>query len=860
MTTINLGNIVGNTISGIASGLDSTKLVEELSALRKRPIDTLNLQIKTNQTKVTEYSSLNTNLNALKNSVNFLRNPTGVLSNFSNAFEYRSANLFSTTLSASSYLSVTADPGAQIGNSKIEIGSIAKTLEQRTGSFNTRSLSATTASSGSYFTAGTFEIGSGVTKEVTGTTLTGFQLASGDYSVEGSATGILTAAGIENFNVVGGSGGLVGLQGSISGITASYDNTANTTTLSFTKNGVVYTSNAITSDTSINAGANTGVASGAVITFTGNSGGVNETSFTLTLDEDIIIDDLQSNANSFATNLNSALSNQKIYQSRRINNFTNADVKAPLTGLTSSNVRFISDNFNTSNGQFGTIRDFQVQYSTGSNGIISVRVGDEIFRASNLGTTLNANLTLESTTSDKKIQINLGDAGVSANISTRENASSLEKALGYAFGTRELVDFTIVEGESLNDIVFNLNQKKSLTGLSASIVQVGDFDFRLSLKSATEGLDNSYQFFDAGGVLTNASITTTQSASNAIFSVDGVEIERSTNTIADVKENVTFTLRNVTPDYGEITADSIDVAINFDADLVTERIVAFLDSYNAFRVYEAKQNERDPATQKYKDTAILGGDTILKSLSDLLSIEINRIVDGTTDSNFRSLADIGITLNDFAGDETTIATNNILNYDESELKNAIANNFEKIREIFELKSTISSSNLVLSKSSNSITLNEFKLDIDTSRAVGQQVKLLNADGTDYLSGGQNVYLSLSAGIISGATGTPVAGLEFIYTGDGTDEISVSITQGIADKIYNIADDYLKDGGILEVTIDEIVASNEDFSSEVISLEDRLEDYVKRLRDQFAALEQAINSANSVLLLLEAQDNVRNARN
>ncbi len=860
MTTINLGNIVGNTISGIASGLQSSALIDDLSAIRKRPIDNLNLQITKNQTKITEYGKLNTNLNNLKNSVNFLRNPTGVLSNFSNAFEYRKANIFSTTLSSSSYLSVTADPGAQIGNSTIQIGSIARTLEQKSASFNSRSLTATTSATGAYFTAGTIEIGSGVVKEVTGATLTGFQLASGDYSVEGSATGILTAAGMQNFNVVGGSGGITSLQGSISGITANFDTIANTVTLSFTKNGVNYTSNAITADASINAGANTGVASGTVITFTGGAGGANETSFTLTLDEDVIIDDTQANANTFATNLNSALSSQKIFQSRRINNFTNADVKAPLTGLASTNIRFISDNFNTTNGQFGTIKDFQVQYSNGSDGIISVRIGDEIFRASGLGTTLNTNLTLESTTSDKRILINLADAGVSANISTRENASSLEKALGYAFGTRELVDFTIAEGESLNDIVFNLNQIRSRTGLSASVVQVGEFDFRLSLKSITEGLDNSYQFFDTGGVLTNASIATTQTASNAVFSIDGVEVERSTNTIADVIENVTFQLLNVTPNYDEISAESINVSINFDIDLVTERIVAFLDAYNAFRVYEAEQNERDPATQKYSETAILGGDTILKSLSDLLSIEINSIVEGTNDSNFRSLADIGITLNDFAGSEETIATNNILNYDESELKNAIANNFEKIREIFELRSTIDSSSLVLSKSSNSFTISDFKLDIDTSQDVGEQVKLLNADGTDYLVNGQNVYLSLSAGIISAPTGSPLAGLEFIYTGSGDEVISVSLTQGIADRIYNIADDYLKDDGILEVSIDQIVEANEGFSSEVISLEDRLEDYVERLRDQFAALEQAINSANSVLLLLEAQDNVRNARN
>ncbi len=853
MTTINFGNIVGNRVIGLSSGLDTETIISELTSIRQQPIDTLNDKITLNASKATQFSNLSTLLNSLKTTANYLRHPFGIGSRFSNIFEYRSVNLSSATLTASSYLNVTADPGALKGTSSIEIGQLAAALEQRSAAFTSRDTDATTAATGAYFTPGTFQIGSGIVNEVDGDTLSTFELGSSDYAKEGTLSGVL--ANSLSFNVVGGDGGKTTLQGAVSGFTGVLG--GSTATFSVSIGGTTYTSNAV-DVTQVTNVSHAGIQSGTAITFTADSGGLNETSFTITTASDIDIDATQANVNTFATNLDTAFDGVEIYQSRRIENFTDANVKSPLTGLTNSNIRFYSDSFGT-DGTFGEISGFTVQHSTGSDGVISVTINGETYRASGLGTTLNANITLQSTTTDKELRLNFGDAGISVAFSSEANGVSLERALDYAFGTRELVDITVASGDTLNDVVYAINSNAASTGLSASVLQISDFDFRFDLKANSEGIDNKYEIFDASNVLTTAALSTVTSAQDAEIRVDGIEITRSTNTITDVIENVTLELLAITPDYDELVPDTISIDIDNDVDTVVAGVVSFLDAFNALRVFSTEQNQRDDVTGEYTEDAILGGNTVLSTLANQLISEINTVVSNTTDTDFDSFSDLGITLSDFAGDGETVETKNILTYDETELRNLLSANYDKLREIFEFSFTADSADIAVFKTSNNFTLNDFKLDIDTGAAVGEQVQLLNADGTPYLDDGDPVYLDYSNGKITGQAGTAVDGLEFIYTGDGTDVIAINISQGIGDRIYNLVESYVEDAGIIDDTVQGFSDQNDDYETEILRLQDLLDDYTERLQAQFAALEQAISSVNNVLLLLDANTAAANAK-
>ena len=103
-------------------------------------------------------------------------------------------------------------------------------------------------------------------------------------------------------------------------------------------------------------------------------------------------------------------------------------------------------------------------------------------------------------------------------------------------------------------------------------------------------------------------------------------------------------------------------------------------------------------------------------------------MDGTSDSAFSKLFDVSINLSDFAGDDETPPVSNILTFDSIALDDILSNDFEKLREIFEFEFNASNSDLLLYKSSNSATLNDFQVDIDTSRAVGDEVRILDSNG------------------------------------------------------------------------------------------------------------------------------------
>lgn len=852
MVTINLGGVIGggNGTTGLISGLDSNAIIEDLKSIRQSEIDNVQTTIDSNSSTISKYGELKTLLNSLKNSTDFLRNSASV-NPFSNVFDYRVASLSSSTISnISTFANITTQPGALNGSLDLQIGNIAEALEERSGSFTSRSADATTTSTGSYFGVGTFQIGSGVRTEVDGTVSSDYQLQSTDYSTTGSGSGILTANGIESFNVAGVEGGQEGLQGSISGFSAVVSG-AGTTTVSITIDDITYTSNALDHTGAVTGG--NGIASGTNITFTADSGGANETSFTVQLASDVVIDGSQDNGDTFAANLDSALSNVSVYQSREIANFNDSNVKTAISGLTSSDIKFINNSFDNSDYGIGTISDFNVGASTGSDGEISIIINGETFRATGLSGTLNSEITLSSSSSDRQLSIDF--TGVNADISSDDNARDVERSLEYFLGTRDLVDITVNSGDSLNSVLFRINQQSLNTGVSAGVIQVSDFDFKFNLKASGVGLDSVYEIFDDSNILSNVSLETTQSAEDAVISIDGVEITRSSNNISDAVQDVTFNLFQETPNYGNISAETIEVSVDNDIDAVVTGIESFINAYNELRVFTADQNQRDPETLAFLEESILGGDTLLDGLNSSIISELNSII-STGNSNFNDISDSQIILSDFPGDTETVATNNILNYDEVTLREKLEQNYDDIRKIFELNTDIDSNNLFIAKSSNTASLNEFRLNIDTSQPTGQQVRLQDINGVDILDSEDNqIFLSLSSGRIVGNAGTPVEGYEFIYTGDGSESIDVSITQGIADRIFNIVDSYTEDGGLIDLEVDSITDRNDNLGEEVITLEARLEVYVQGLISTYSALESAVQGFNSILLLLDAQAQV-----
>lgn len=222
---ITLGNFSSvngrNVLTGLSgSGLDTEGLINGLVQAKSLPKVALEDSIELNNSKVGAYTQLRSILSNLKDAANFLRNPAGVQNEADNVFKYRNATLTSNTaISASTYLSVAAEPGASVQNYSIsEITSLARVTKQRTGTFSIASADnvvVTAAGQPGFFKAGTVTInGADITldagdtlnnvvakfnnaKATTGIEASIIQSGTSAYTISFSATSAGTAAAFD---------------------------------------------------------------------------------------------------------------------------------------------------------------------------------------------------------------------------------------------------------------------------------------------------------------------------------------------------------------------------------------------------------------------------------------------------------------------------------------------------------------------------------------------------------------------------------------------------------------------------------------------------------------------------------------
>lgn len=432
-------------------------------------------------------------------------------------------------------------------------------------------------------------------------------------------------------------------------------------------------------------------------------------------------------------------------------------------------------------------------------------------------------------------------------------------------GTVGGIPITLNAGDSLSAVASKFNEVSSRTGIQATVLTVAPGTYKLLFSATKTGTTYGFDLnatapapgagieSDPSGVFAQfGAISTPQSAANASFSINGVPLTRESNSISDVIDKVTFTLKQPSAAAGIITADVIP-----DTTLASNAVTAFADAYNDFRLFASNQSQMGD-DGKPKETSVLYNDPIFRNMIDGVSTEITRVVAGITGSNPSILADIGVTIDNFAGDDENPATKNILTVDPDALKSALLSNFDGVRKVFEYTQTSSDVNFATFKRSNNLNnITGFQLVID--RTAGTY----KATYTDPVAGLTTVDLTGNAisggGVgLKGQSGTIFEGSEFVYAGTGDATIDVTITQGFGDRFYNLMDTYLDSStGVLTQEITGIADSKKRNTDEIKSIDEKLTSYREQLIAQYAKLESAISSANQILQLLDAQANARN---
>ena len=283
-------------------------------------------------------------------------------------------------------------------------------------------------------------------------------------------------------------------------------------------------------------------------------------------------------------------------------------------------------------------------------------------------------------TENIRLPITNGAAGI--------NFSSSSDIVGSSLGVTGLTAQTIkvngvnvsinLQTDSLQAVADKINSAS--TGATASVVSVTEgvsTKYRLEITGAS-----SPTFVDAGNTLATLGIVQ-KTASNelvaaqdASYTVDGVSLTSSTNTIEGVIPGGKITLLKA----DATTPPTTTLSIKSDTDAVANRIKSFTDSYNSAVKFITDNSQFDGDTY---ETGPLFGDPVARQFLSTMNSLLMSNIPGLT-GNYKNLTDIGIRI-DGTGS---------LSVDSSKLNTAIQTDSEGVRKLFQNFGSSSSSSVV----------------------------------------------------------------------------------------------------------------------------------------------------------------------
>jgi len=258
--------------------------------------------------------------------------------------------------------------------------------------------------------------------------------------------------------------------------------------------------------------------------------------------------------------------------------------------------------------------------------------------------------------------------------------------------TSDSFTINLSAGDSLEDLRNAINASNDNFGVTASIIDTGTVNggSKLVFTSSTTGEGNDLVIVNDNDVAELNLVSTTNSteastylapvtsAQNAKATIDGIDVESTTNKFENVIENVSFEASELS----ELKADGITfqtskLSIGFDKEAVEETIREFVSNFNALQAeikLLTKYGESD-----LEDDGSLAGDSLVRGIQT----GINNILFSSVDSSsLGGLFQIGIEYND-QGELEISANDRIgLGSGDDRLKDALDDNFDDIAALF----------------------------------------------------------------------------------------------------------------------------------------------------------------------------------
>lgn len=250
--------------------------------------------------------------------------------------------------------------------------------------------------------------------------------------------------------------------------------------------------------------------------------------------------------------------------------------------------------------------------------------------------------------------------------------------LTFQVGSGSAVNIDIAATDTLTDVASKI--ARSGARVSAGIINAGG-SYRLQLQGLDTGASNNITITEGGTInlgLSNPA-NVVQSAQDAKLKVDGLDITRSTNSVADAIPGVTLALTKTIPD-----ASAATVTVAGDPSKVESKIQSIVSAYNTL-VSTVHMNTGYGTTKA--TNSVLQADPTMRRALDQLSTMISGIVPGGTGA-YTSMATVGLKHN----------TDGTLTFDSSTFETALAANPDAVSRLFVTDTSNGSTGLMSSLS------------------------------------------------------------------------------------------------------------------------------------------------------------------
>ena len=252
--------------------------------------------------------------------------------------------------------------------------------------------------------------------------------------------------------------------------------------------------------------------------------------------------------------------------------------------------------------------------------------------------------------------------------------------------------------DTISEVATAINDADA--GVRATVVQVATGDYRLMLESSATGTTDTFVLDDSSftpsagfSFIDGADLNT---ATDATVVFNGLSITRSSNTITDIVDGITFELASAN------VGTDVTVTVAVDVTELTTKVQTFVDAYNEVASLIEAQRGYDGDGN---GNGVLASESILRRLESELRGALTTDTSGTG-STYTSLASIGV----------TTGADGLLVLNSTDLASAVSDDLDGVLDLF-------------SDSTTGVAAN-FKTAVDTLVEAGTGVISIRYDSMD----------------------------------------------------------------------------------------------------------------------------------